>query len=165
MNTRFQYLLERFTKEFHTTFHQRHRAKKPLDETPIHSHKILFHFFPTNSRLPVYCTFLSRRQSKLRWKLLILSLLTKWFRLMAEIKFMSHNGVPRDNLFCDTCKRNHRSPHNGVGICMPVRCRFMSCWFFMILQTIPKFYYPQFFFSTIHQPTYIRISLKKWYAT
>lgn len=59
---------------------------------------------------------------------------------------VSHNGVPCDNLFCNTCKPKHSIPNQKLfSECMYTWswwCKFMSCWFHMISQNEPNFYIP-----------------------
>lgn len=123
MNARFQYFIRiGFTRSISHQIIQSPSscAKKPLNEPnnfffplAISGENIFFSFFSN-------C--LQSLVAEISW---FTHFFSRIFHLMAKIKFMSHNSVSVDNLFCDTCKRNH--VHKSVA-----RCRFMSCWFLMI---------------------------------
>lgn len=117
MNARFQYLSIGFTRSISHQIIQSPSscAKKLLDEpnnfffpSAISGGNIFFSF-----------SFVACKVQLLKFHDSLTSF-RAYSILMAKIKFMSHNGVSTDNLFCDTCKRNH--VHKCVA-----RCRFMSC--------------------------------------
>lgn len=78
-----------------TPHYQSHRAKKPLDDP-----QIICFCLPLGFRCAIEIPVSSSTNSSRQKCLCRSSSLAQSIHLMTEIKFMSHNGVLSDNLFC-----------------------------------------------------------------